>query len=102
MSHVGCPLLHPPVPLFIIVETDSDLPRPALFSPSTACLPVRQCGALMSLLLSYLLPLKYNAPSAAVLLAVSLHSTLLQCGAQCRAEGGADVMYAGEPPPLLC
>ena len=62
-----------------------------------ACLSVLQCGALMSLLLSYLLPIKFNAPSAAVLLAISLHSTLLQCGAQCREEeGGADVIYAGE------
>jgi hypothetical protein len=52
-----------------------------------------QPGSLVTLLTSYLLSLRFNAPAAALMLVASLHSTLQQCTADCR--GGGQMQAAG-------
>lgn len=47
---------------------------------------------MITLLGTYLLPFKYNAPCAALLLAVMLHGTARQCAAEC--AGGATHAHA--------
>lgn len=57
----------------------------------------RQPGTLATLLNSYILPLRYNAPCAAFLLMTSLGSTLRHCTAECHSEAhvGVEGFYRG-------
>ncbi len=53
---------------------------------------------MITLLGTYLLPFKHNAPCAALLLAVMLHSTGRQCAAECAhaaTQAHAAGLYAG-------
>ena len=59
---------------------------------------------MIALLGTYLLPLKYSAPCAALLLAATLHGAAQQCGLECRGPWQAEAaeLYSSEwrPVPL--
>lgn len=89
------PHRHPPgvVSARVSAPAAACSPLPALRAPC----PALQPGSISTLLCTYMLPLKYNLPSAAVVLLAMLHSTLRQCTAECRGsqQPAAALRYAG-------